>query len=70
MRRDRDVVDVDVLLADQVEQQVERALINIADGDGKGKSLSGFGFCAAGICTTGASAFPASVAGIASRARF
>src|SRR5258708_10464335 len=33
--RNRDVVDVNVLLANQVEQQVERAFIDAADADGK-----------------------------------
>ena len=33
---DGDVVDVDVLLADQVEQQVERAVVDLADEDRKG----------------------------------
>ena len=33
--RDRDVVNVDVLLADQVEQQIERPFVDVADGDGK-----------------------------------
>ncbi len=37
MRRDRNVVDVDVLLADQVEQQIERSLINISHGHGEGE---------------------------------
>ena len=33
--RDGDVVDVDVLLADEVEQKVERAVVDLADGDGE-----------------------------------
>jgi len=33
---DRDVVDVDVLLADEVKQQVERPFIDVGDRDGKG----------------------------------
>ena len=32
---DGDVVDVDVLLADEVEQEVERAVVDLADGDGE-----------------------------------
>ena len=34
---DRDVIDVDILLADQVQQQVERPVIDRADTNGKGK---------------------------------
>src|SRR6201996_1505274 len=34
--RHRDVVDVDVLLADEVEQEVEGAVVDQADGDGEG----------------------------------
>ncbi len=40
LRRDPgngDVVDIDVLLADQVEQKVERAFVDLAERDGKGK---------------------------------
>ena len=33
--RDRDVVDVDVLLANQVKQQVERTVIDPSDSDGE-----------------------------------
>ena len=33
--RDRNVVDVDVLLANQVEQQVERTFVDLADHDGE-----------------------------------
>ena len=33
---DGDVVDVDVLLADEVEQEVERAVVDLAYGDGEG----------------------------------
>src|SRR5271157_497896 len=32
---DRDVVDIDVLLADEVEQQIERAVVHCADDDGE-----------------------------------
>ena len=34
--RDGDVVDVDVLLADEVEQEVEGAVVDLAYGDGEG----------------------------------
>ena len=34
---DRDIVDIDVLFADEVEQQVERAFVDIAHADGKGE---------------------------------
>ena len=33
---DGDVVDVDVLLADEVEEEVERAVVDLAYGDGEG----------------------------------
>ena len=42
---DGDVVDVDVLLADEVEQQIERAVVDLAHDDGEGRELglsSGF----------------------------
>ena len=32
---DGNVVDIDILLADEVEQKVERALVNLRDSDGK-----------------------------------
>src|SRR5271157_2976999 len=32
---DRDVVDIDVLLADEVEQQIERAVVHCTDDDGE-----------------------------------
>src|ERR1700727_1496500 len=32
---DGNVVDIDVLLADEVEQQVERTFVNVGDGDGE-----------------------------------
>ena len=38
---DGDVVDVDVLLADEVEQEVEGAVVDLADGDAEG-GLRGF----------------------------
>ena len=38
---DRDVVDVDVLLADQIQQQVERTFINAGDSDRK-REVVGF----------------------------
>jgi hypothetical protein len=34
---DRDVVDIDVLFANQIEQQVERAFVDFAERDGKRK---------------------------------
>ncbi len=37
--RDGNVVDVDVLLANQIEQQVERAVVDLADGDGERRLL-------------------------------
>ncbi len=40
-QRDGDVVDVDILLADEVEQEIERAVVDLADGDGEGR-LRGF----------------------------
>ncbi len=40
---DGDVVDVDVLLADEVEQKVERAVVDLAYGDGE-RGLGGFFF--------------------------
>ena len=40
--RDRDVVDVDVLLADEVEQQVERAVVHRADADGERRFVRAF----------------------------
>ena len=39
---DGDVVDVDVLLADQVEQQVERAVVDLADDDREGRLVGVF----------------------------
>ena len=36
---DGDVVDVDVLPANEIEQQVERAVVDLADEDGKGRLL-------------------------------
>ena len=42
--RDGDVVDVDVLLADEVEQEVEGAVVDLADDDGKGEGRVGFSF--------------------------
>ena len=36
---DGDVVDVDVLLADQVEQQVERAVVYLVDDDREGREI-------------------------------
>ena len=46
---DGDVVDVDVLLADEVEQEIEGAVVDLAYGDGEG-GLRGFvfGFVAVG----------------------
>ena len=35
--RDRNIVDIDVLLANQIQQQVERTLVNAADADREGK---------------------------------
>ena len=40
---DGNVVDVDVLLADEVEQKIERAVVDLADGDGEGR-LRGLSF--------------------------
>ena len=37
---DGDVVNVDVLLANEVEQQIERAFVHLADGDGERESSS------------------------------
>ncbi len=39
---DGDVVDIDVLLADEIEQQVERAVVNLVHDDGKGRLLGIF----------------------------
>jgi len=36
---DRNVVDIDVLLADQVQQQVEGSVVNQSHADGKGRLL-------------------------------
>ena len=38
--RNRDVVDIDVLLADQVEEQVERAVVDQANGDREWRLLA------------------------------
>ena len=47
--RDRNVVDVDVLLANQIEQQVERAFVNVADRD-REREVTVFGLgCAVGV---------------------
>src|SRR5205823_3463571 len=46
---DRDVVDVDVLLADQIQQQVERTFINAGDSNRK-REVVGFSFRSRG-CT-------------------
>ena len=35
--RDGDVVDIDILLANQIEQQVERAFVDFAEVNGEGK---------------------------------
>src|SRR5215471_3468728 len=35
--RNRDVVDIDVLLADEIEQQIQRSLVDIRDGNGEGE---------------------------------
>src|SRR5579862_2961683 len=35
--RDRNIVDIDILLANQVEQQVKGSFVNIADGHGEGE---------------------------------
>jgi hypothetical protein len=34
---DRNIVDVNVLLANQIKQKIERAFINIVDGNGERK---------------------------------
>ena len=34
--RDGNVVDVDVLLANEIEQEIEGAIVDLADGDGEG----------------------------------
>ncbi len=39
---DGDVVDIDVLLADEVEQQIERAVVNLVHEDGKRRLLGVF----------------------------
>ena len=38
--RNRNVVDIDVLLANQIEQQVERAVVDLANRHGEGRLRS------------------------------
>ena len=41
MRGDGDVVDVDVLLADEVEQQIKRTVVDLTHGDAVGGEAFG-----------------------------
>ena len=65
---DGDVVDVDVLLADEVEQEVEGAVVDLAYGDGEGR-LRGFFLFLLFVLGAGAFWFGSGGTGLGSRVK-
>ena len=66
--RNRNVVDVDVLLADQVEQQIERPVVDLAHGDRERRLRSLFSLPQRAASAPAAQAEPASAAARRARA--